>query len=65
MNSIRMGHKIIYHFDNSQFAMTEDGKGYILEGNRWLDENTYKFHRLVNFTDKLLMEELEKEVRIW
>jgi len=65
MNYKRISNKIIYHFDNSQFAMTEDGKGYILEGNRWLDENTYKFHRLINTTDRILMQELEKEVRIW
>lgn len=64
MNSIRMGHKIIYHFDNSQFVMLEDGKSYILKYNKWLDENTYKFHRLVNLTDQLIMEELEKEGRI-
>lgn len=59
MNYKKMGNKIIYHFDNNQFAMTEDGKGYILENNRWLDENTFQFYRLVNMTDRLMMEELE------
>lgn len=59
MNYKKMGNKVIYHFDNSQFAMTEDGKSYILKYNKWLDENTFQFHRLVNTTDRILMQELE------
>lgn len=61
MNSKRMGDKIIHYFGNGQFAMTENNKGYILEGNKWVDENTYKFHRLTNRTDRLIMEEIEVE----
>ena len=64
MNYKRISNKMICHFDNNQFVMIENGKGYILEGNRWLDENTFKFYRLINTTDRILMEELEKEVRI-
>ena len=65
MNYKQIGNKIIYYFGNSQFALTEDGKGYILENNKWLDENTFQFYRLINTTDRILMQELEKEVRIW
>lgn len=61
MNYKKMGNKVIYYFGNSQFAMTEDNKSYILEGRKWLDENTYKFYRLVNLSDELLMEELEEK----
>ena len=61
MNHLKMGNKIIYYFGNKQYAMTEDGRNYILEGNKWLDENTYKFHRLVTQTDRLMMEELEEK----
>lgn len=61
MNYLKMGNKIIYYFGNEQFAMTEYGKNYILEGNKWLDENTYKFYRLVTQTDRLMMEELEEK----
>ena len=61
MNYKRMGSKVIYYFRNGQFAMTEDDKGYILEGTKWLDENTYEFYRIVNATDRLLMAELEDE----
>ena len=61
MNHLKMGNKIIYYFGNKQFAMTENGKNYILEGTKWLDENTYKFYRLANLTDRLMMEELEEK----
>ena len=61
MNYLKMGNKTIYYFGNSQYAMTENGKNYILEGTKWLDENTYKFHRLVTQTDRLMMEELEEK----
>ena len=61
MNHLKMGNKIIYYFGNSQFAMTEDGRNYILEGTKWIDEITYKFHRLVTQTDRLMMEELEEK----
>lgn len=59
MNYKQIGNKIIYYFGNSQFALTEDGKGYILENNKWLDENTFQFYRLINTTDRILMQELE------
>ena len=61
MNYLKMGNKIIYYFGNSQFAMTEDGRNYILYDTKWIDENTYKFYRLVTQTDRLMMEELEEK----
>ena len=59
MNYKQIGNKMIYHFDNNQFVMIENGKSYILRYNKWLDENTFKFYRLINTTDRILMQELE------
>ena len=61
MNYLKMGNKIIYYFGNKQYAMTENDRNYILEGTKWIDEITYKFHRLVTQTDRLMMEELEEK----
>lgn len=61
MNYRQIGNKMIYHFDNSQFVMIEDGKSYLLKYNKWLDENTYQFYRLINTTDRILMQELEEK----
>ena len=61
MNYLKMGNKTIYYFGNKQFAMTEDGRNYILYDTKWIDANTHKFHRIVNLTDKILLEELEEK----
>ena len=61
MNYLKMGNKIIYYIGNSQFAMTENDRNYILEGKKWLDENTYKYYWLANLTDRIMMEELEEK----